>query len=104
MPKKDIFEEKKTQVRPYSCLLLGFTCLLFLLNVSKMWLANLLTTIFTKKMSELIFTYSMQFTCDMYLMLYNEHYLQPASSCVLEFLKSRCPTLFGETCGSQFNG
>jgi hypothetical protein len=28
---------------------MGYTCLHLLLNVSKMWLANLLTTIFTKK-------------------------------------------------------
>ena len=40
---------KKIQICPFSCLLLGFNCLHFLLNVSKMWLANLLTTIFTKK-------------------------------------------------------
>ena len=33
----------------HSRLLLGFTCLPFLLSVSRMWLANLLTTIFTKK-------------------------------------------------------
>ena len=76
---------------------LVFTCLHFLLNVSKMWLANLLTTIFTKnKMSDLICT------CDMYLVLYIEHYLQYASSCVLRFLSSRCPTLVGETRGSWF--
>ena len=37
-------------------------------------------------------------------MLYIEHYLQPTSSYVLEFLSSRCSTLFGETCGSQFKG
>jgi hypothetical protein len=39
----------KIKVLPFSCLLLGFTCLYFLLTVSKMWLANLLTTISTKK-------------------------------------------------------
>jgi hypothetical protein len=39
----------KIKVSPFSCLLLGFTRLHFLLNVSKMWLANLLTTISTKK-------------------------------------------------------
>ena len=39
---------KKIQVKSFSCLLLGFTCLYFLLNVSKMWLANLLTTIHKK--------------------------------------------------------
>ena len=50
---------KKNQVWPFSCLLLGFICLQFLLNVSKMWLSNLLTTIFTKRMSNLICT------CDM---------------------------------------
>ena len=46
----------------------------------------------------------MEFICDMYLVLYIEYYLQPASPCVLEFLKSGCPTLFGETCGSRFKG
>ena len=39
---------KKIQVCPFYCFLLGFTCLHCLLNVSKIWLANLLTTIFTK--------------------------------------------------------
>ena len=63
-----------------------------------MWLENLLTTNFTKNMSDLICT------CDMYLVLYIEHNLQPASPCVLKSLSSRCPTLFGETCGSQFKG
>ena len=86
------------QVCSFSCPLLDFTCLHFLLNVSKMWLANLLTTFFTKKMSDLICT------CSMYLVLYIEHYLQPASPCVLKFLSSRCPTLFDETCGSKFKG
>ena len=38
----------KKKVFSFSCLLLGFTCLRFLLNLLKMWLANLLTTIFTK--------------------------------------------------------
>jgi hypothetical protein len=38
----------KIKVWPFFCLLLGFTCLHFLLNVSKMWLANLLTAISTK--------------------------------------------------------
>jgi hypothetical protein len=38
----------KIKVWPFSCLLLGFTCLHFLLNVSKMWLVNLLTSISTK--------------------------------------------------------
>jgi hypothetical protein len=38
----------KIKVWPFSCLLLGFTCLHFLLKVSKMWLANLLTSISTK--------------------------------------------------------
>ena len=56
-PKRAVL--KKIQVWPFSCLFLGFTCLHFLLNVSKMWLANLLTTIFTKKMSDLICTCSM---------------------------------------------
>ena len=41
MPKLGIFE--KTQVWPFSCLLLGFTCLHFLLNVLKMWLEKLPT-------------------------------------------------------------
>jgi hypothetical protein len=45
-PKRAIL--KKIRVWPFSCLLLGFNCLHFFLNVSKMWLANLLTTIFTK--------------------------------------------------------
>ena len=45
-PKRAIFE--KNQVWLFSCLLLGFICLHFLLNVSKMWLTNLLTTFFTK--------------------------------------------------------
>ena len=40
--------EKKIQVWPFSCLLLGFTCLHFLLSFSKMWLPNLLTTILTR--------------------------------------------------------
>ena len=35
-----------------------------------------------------------------HLWTYIEHYLQPASPCILEFLRSRCPTLFDETCGS----
>jgi hypothetical protein len=39
----------KIKVWPFSCLLLGFTCFHFLLNLSKMWLENLLTTISTKK-------------------------------------------------------
>jgi len=56
-PKRAVLNEN--QVWPFSCLLLGFTCLPFLLNVSKMWLANLLTTTFTKKMSILIYTHSM---------------------------------------------
>ena len=34
---------KKNQVWPFSCLLLGFTCFHFLLNMSRMWLANLRT-------------------------------------------------------------
>ena len=50
---------KKIQARPFSCFLLGFTCLHFLLNVSKMWLANLLTTIFTKQMRDFICPCSM---------------------------------------------
>ena len=41
----------------------------------------------------------------MYFVLYIEHYnLQPTSSCVLKFLSSRCPTLFGEIRGSRFKG
>jgi hypothetical protein len=40
----------------------------------------------------------------MYLVLYIEHYLQPASPCILKFLSSRCPKLFDETCGSKFKG
>ena len=38
---------------------LRLNCLPFLLNVSEMWLANPLTTCFTKIMSNLIFTCSM---------------------------------------------
>ena len=40
--------EKKNQVWPFSHILLGLTCLHFLLKVLKTWLANLLTSIFTK--------------------------------------------------------
>jgi hypothetical protein len=36
---KGHFWKNKIQVWPFSCLLLGFTCLLFLLNVSKMYVA-----------------------------------------------------------------
>ena len=45
-PKMAVLKRKK-KVWPFSCLLLSFTCLHFLLNVLKMWLANLnlLTTI-----------------------------------------------------------
>ena len=50
--------KNKIQVCSFFSLLLGLACLHFLLNVSKMWLANLLTTIFTKKMSDLIWTHS----------------------------------------------
>ena len=39
---------EKIKVSPFSCLLLGFTCLNLLSNVSKMWLANPLITILTK--------------------------------------------------------
>ena len=52
-----------------------------------------LTTIFTKKGD-------LMCTCDMYLVLYIEYYLQPPSPYVHKFLSSRCPTLFGETCRS----
>jgi hypothetical protein len=55
-PKRAVLEEN--EVGPISCLLLGFICLHFLLNVSKMWLANLLTIISTK-MDDLICTCSM---------------------------------------------
>ena len=48
MPKNGILW-KKNKVCSFSCLLLSFTCLHFLLNVSKMRLANLLTTISFKK-------------------------------------------------------
>jgi hypothetical protein len=90
---------KTNQVWPLSCLLFGFTCLHFLLNMSKDVACKSSHNNFCKKkMSDLICT------CDMYLVLYVEHSLQHASSCVLEFLSSRCPTLFGETCGSWFYG
>ena len=78
--KRAILKKKK---KSSSTILLsshGFSCLLFLLDVSKMWLANLLTTFFTKRMSNLICT------CDMYLVLYIEHYLQPASCHMVEYV------------------
>ena len=53
--------------RTFSCLFLGFIYLRFLLSVSKMWLAKLYTTIFTKKNCDLICT------CDMYFVLYIKH-------------------------------
>ena len=49
MPKKGTFERKINKVCPFSSLHLGSTGLHFLLNVSKMWPANLLTTILTNK-------------------------------------------------------
>ena len=88
----------------FSCLVLGFTCLHFLLNVSKMWFANLLTTIFTKNWAILFVQVQRNLHVTCTHVLYIEHYLQPASPCVLEFLSSKCPTLFGETCGSWFKG
>ena len=47
MPKRAVLN--KIQVWLLSCLLLGFTCLHFLLHVSKVWLANLLTIFFYEK-------------------------------------------------------
>ena len=61
-PKRAFLE--KIQVCPFYCLLMGFTCLQFLLNVLKMWLANLFTTIFTIIMSNFICTCSnLHVTC-----------------------------------------
>ena len=56
--------------------------------------------------NEQFYLYMFKSTCDMYFMLYIEHYLQPTSSCVLrlKFLSFRCPTLFDETCGSKLKG
>jgi hypothetical protein len=44
MPKKDNFEKHSSLTILLSYF--GFTCIHFLLNVSKRWLANLITTIF----------------------------------------------------------
>ena len=46
--KGQFWKNKTNQVWPFSCLLVGFTSLHFLLNVAKIWVANLLTTILTK--------------------------------------------------------
>ena len=46
-PKRAFLE--KLQVWIFRCLFLGLTCLHFLLNVVKMWFANLLIIIFTKR-------------------------------------------------------
>jgi hypothetical protein len=96
----------KKQFKFDHCLVFSWVSLVFTfcLNVLQMWLANFLTTKLPKKISDFICTCSMSITCDMYLVLYIEHYLQPASSCVLEFSSSRCPTFFGETCGGRFKG
>ena len=79
MPKKGSFAKKKLKF-DHSLVFLGFTCVHFLLDVLNMWLADLLTTIFTKKMSDLICT------CDLYLVLYIEHYLHPAYCHVVEYV------------------
>ena len=160
-PKRAIL--KKNQVWPFSCLHLGFTCLPFLLNVSKMWLANLLTKTFTKSswfnlyLFNVIYMWHVSLCCHyhkamrkrtmivfllrcfwppwnavfkqlqfflfprrvIYLWkvifktfptvyykpaVWNSSIGRPKKNIALKFLSSRCPTLFGETCGSWFKG
>ena len=64
-PKRAVLDPKKKEEKEkekfdhYLVFVWALLGLHFLLNVSKTWLANLLTTIFTKKMSDLVCTCSM---------------------------------------------
>ena len=70
-PKRAVL--KNIQVWPFSCLLMASLCLL-LLDVSKMWLADFLTTFFTNKVSDLIWT------C-----MFNVIYMWRVSPCVVHW-------------------
>ena len=103
MPKKGILEKNSSLIILLSSLGLHLSSLL-VECVEDVACSSSHNNFYQKKMSNLLCTSSMFFTCDKYLMLYIEHYLQPTSPCVLKFLSSRCPTSFGETCGSMFKG
>ena len=61
---------KKIQVWPFSCILLGFTCLHFLSKMCcKRGLQIFSQQFLQKKMKDLNCTCSMYFTCDLYLVL-----------------------------------
>ena len=78
--------ENKIQVWPFSCLLLGFTCLHFLLNVSKTWLANLLTTIFTKK-NERFVLYMWHVPCVVHWALFATRFMSHGRVCFDQILE-----------------
>ena len=95
MPKKDIFEKNSSLTILLSSLLV--TC------VEDLACKSSHNNFYHKNEQFNLYIFNV-FTCDIYLVLYMEHYLQPASPCVLKFLSFRYLTLFGETCGSMFKG